>query len=335
MACECECGHHHDWDEEEDDEALRVDLSNRPIAPLPLRKRQRLSAESSASVAELQSGIAALRLSSPAAAPHDPGSGSDGDDDRTARDARAASRARERGSLAAGSRAGGGGRRDDGDDGGGHEHGGGDERNEEAWDRWLSKRADPLEVSRDPDRVAGEAPDESTKTTNSLDPGSTGSESPPTSPALSDGKKPILFGNEGQRIVQSLATANSFSPAGLFGGLGLATLHPSLAPSVAERHFDEDEDGDEDSYGVVDRTRPPVEPTMASQVSATALGLGESNKKKRKIPGLAQGGPVRDGDVADDAAPVQASPSAPFSGEFKPSNGASLCSLYCRAALRA
>ncbi|GAA5932631.1 hypothetical protein JCM3775_005982 [Rhodotorula graminis] len=322
MACECECGHHHDWDEEEDDEALRVDLSNRPIAPLPLRKRQRLSAESSASVAELQSGIAALRLSSPAAV-REPSSGSEGDDDRTARDARAASRAHERGALAAGNRGGGGGgrRNDDEDDGGGHEHGGGDERNEEAWDRWLSKRADPLEASRDPDRVAGEAPDESTKTTNSLDPGSTGSESPPTSPALSDGKKPILFGNEGQRIVQSLATANSFSPAGLFGGLGLATLHPSLAPSVAERHFDDDEDGDEDSYGVVDRTRPPVEPTMASQVSATALGLGESNKKKRKIPGLAQGGPARDGDTADDAAPVQSSPSAPFSGEFKPSNG--------------
>ncbi|BGP44751.1 hypothetical protein JCM10450v2_000565 [Rhodotorula kratochvilovae] len=319
MVCECECGHHHEWDT--DDEALRVDLANRPIAPLPLRKRQRLDAAAASSVADLQSGIAALRVSAPA--PHDSSSESEGDDDRLARDARAAARARELSSLTGGRGAGAA------DVEHGHGGGGGDEADEQAWDHWLSQHADPLEVSRDPDRTAGEAPDESTKTTNSLDPGSTTSESPPTSPALSashgrDGKKPgepILFGGEGQRIVKSLATASSFSPAGLFGGLGLATLHPSLAPPAAERHFDEDEDGDEDSYGVVDRTRPPVEPSMSSQVAATALGLGESNKKKRKIPGLnlAQG-MGREGDAVDDFAPVEASaPTVP--GEFKPANG--------------
>ncbi|GAA5823314.1 hypothetical protein JCM3770_002195 [Rhodotorula araucariae] len=315
MVCECECGHHHEWDT--DDEALRVDLANRPIAPLPLRKRQRLD-PAAASVAGLQSGIAALRVSGAPAAP-DSGSDSDGDD-RRARGARAANRARELSSLASGRGAGPASREHD------HGEGGGDETDEQAWDYWLSQHADPLEVSRDPDRTAGEAPDESTKTTNSLDPGSAASESPPTSPALSasrghEGKKPILFGDEGHRIAKSLATASSFSPAGLFGGLGLATLHPSLAPPAAERHFDEDDDGDEDSYGVVDRTRPPVEPTMSSQVSATALGLGESNKKKRKIPGLSLVQETsREGDGADEVAPdVAVAPAVP--GEFKPDNG--------------
>lgn len=61
-----------------------------------------------------------------------------------------------------------------------------------------------------------------------------------------------------------------------------------LARSVDDRQYpdEEEEDGDEDTYGVVDRSRPPVEPTFESTIAATALGTGGSNKKKRKIPGL-------------------------------------------------
>ena len=99
-----------------------------------------------------------------------------------------------------------------------------------------------------------------------------------------------LFGEDGVKIAKSLTSASSFSTAGLFGGLGLASLHPTVgSPSAVERHYEEEEDGDEDTYGVVDRSRPPVEPTPESTVAATALGLGGSNKKKRKIPGLIAG----------------------------------------------
>lgn len=99
-----------------------------------------------------------------------------------------------------------------------------------------------------------------------------------------------LFGEDGFKIAKSLTSASSFSTAGLFGGLGLASLHPTVgSPSNMERHYEEEEDGDEDTYGVVDRSRPPVEPTEESTVAATALGLGGSNKKKRKIPGLLAG----------------------------------------------
>ncbi|GAA5995102.1 uncharacterized protein JCM10292_004540 [Rhodotorula paludigena] len=313
-ACECECGHHA-WDEPV--EASPADLANRAIRPLPLRKRQRVDQSGQLPV-EVHQGVAALSLSSAAL----PESGSESDsDDRLARDARAAARAREASALTAGRRAA------SRSSGSRNEHGEADGRE---WDDWLAAQHHPLplDVSRDPERTSGEAPDHSTQTTNSLDPGSTSSDSPPTSPALSGSDSHNLFGDEGQRIAKSLATASSFSPAGLFGGLGLATLHPSLAPPVAERHFDEDEDGDEDSYGVVDRSRPPVEPTFASQASATALGLGESNKKKRKIPGLSIGSaPPRDADTSVE--PVQPpAPVAPVtrpeptpSSEFKSSKG--------------
>jgi len=132
-----------------------------------------------------------------------------------------------------------------------------------------------------------------------ISPPSPQSNSPPNSPRTShhyncsesidgdDQEEPRdfgLFGQEGFRIAKSLERPSAFSSAGLFGGLELEYL----ARSVDDRQYpdEEEEDGDEDTYGVVDRSRPPVEPTFESTIAATALGTGGSNKKKRKIPGL-------------------------------------------------
>ncbi|KAL7343894.1 tRNA guanine-N1-methyltransferase [Rhodotorula toruloides] len=150
------------------------------------------------------------------------------------------------------------------------------------YDRWP-RQDEPLVVPRDPNRSGRDDASEYES--------SPGSPASTTSSALSVqlpvyAQTGVLFGDEGKRIVDSLATASSFSSAGLFGGLGLATLHPALAPAVAERHYEEDEDGDEDTYGIVDRSRPPVEPSPVSQAGAAALVTGGSNKKKRKIPGM-------------------------------------------------
>ncbi|GAA5908032.1 uncharacterized protein JCM6883_004094 [Sporobolomyces salmoneus] len=100
-----------------------------------------------------------------------------------------------------------------------------------------------------------------------------------------------LFGEEGYKIAKSLENDASFSTAGLFEGWGLAGIHAGAGTGTDDRHYveeEEEEDGDEDTYGVVDRSRPPVEPTHESTIAATALGtgVGGSNKKKRKIPGL-------------------------------------------------
>ncbi|GAA5972388.1 hypothetical protein JCM11641_002435 [Rhodosporidiobolus odoratus] len=266
---QCDCC----WDD--DDQAQgEVYLGERPIRPLP--KRQRLFAPAP----PLDSGRSTShegKVSDGATMPEYELE-SDGEEQRT-RDGRAAARAREVTAVA-------GDRRGPDDE----DHGSTDAL---AYEHWLAKRGELPPVARDPDRTAD-------GTSNPLDLGSTASDSPPTSPASVDARslgeeKEVasgLFGEEGSRIADSLSTASSFSPAGLFGGLGLATLHPSLAAPVQERHYEEEEEeeGDEDTYGVVDRSRPPVEPSFSSQASVSSLGLGGSNKKKRKIPGLNMSG---------------------------------------------
>ncbi|BGP12701.1 hypothetical protein JCM10213_008839 [Rhodosporidiobolus nylandii] len=276
---ECECGHH-GWDDEDDAVRSEAYTGPRPLKRLP--KRSRLAGTTS-ELGGVQASVQAGQRIGGGAAPPDVESESDGEEYR-ARDARAAVRAKQRQDE---------GRRHGGDD---EDHG---EHDARAYEHWLANRGELPPVAHDPDRSAVE----STRTRNSLDPDSSTSDSPPTSPASEEatplggeakdaflgreGQPSSFFGEEGQRIAQSLATASTFSPAGLFGGLGLATLHPSLAPHPHERHYDdEEEDGDADTYGAVDRSRPPVEPSLASQAGATALGLGGSNKKKRKIPGL-------------------------------------------------
>lgn len=282
QGCSCDCGHRC-WEEASD--AGPVDLSDRAIRPLPLKRLRTHAAPTQVpkllSTTPTQPLASADRVSS--------ASGSDDDDaQRSARAARPAAR----GKLAP----------QDGETDRQHVRQGSQEHQDgAAQDRWQEED----HVARLPDdRLADEAHDGSTHTSNSHGQESTASESPPTSPAsvspriksadrASHGGS-VLFGDEGRRIVDSLTTASSFSPAGLFGGLGLATLHPSLAPSGGDRDFPDEEDilegGDEDSYGVVDRSHPPVEPTMATQQAAMALvvGVGGSNKKKRKIPGVAE-----------------------------------------------
>lgn len=282
QGCSCDCGHRC-WEDASD--AGPVDLSDRAIRPLPL-KRLRTHAAPSTQLPKSLSTTPTHPLTS--ANDVSSASGSDDDDaQRSARAARPAARAKlapqsgetDRQLVRQGSQE--------------HQDGA-------AQDRWQGDH-----VARLPDhRLADEAHDGSTHTSNSHEQESSASESPPTSPAsvspriksadrASHGGS-VLFGDEGRRIVDSLTTASSFSPAGLFGGLGLATLHPSLAPSGGDRDFPDEEDilegGDEDSYGVVDRSHPPVEPTMATQQAAMALvvGIGGSNKKKRKIPGVAE-----------------------------------------------
>ncbi|GAA5971387.1 hypothetical protein JCM21900_004316 [Sporobolomyces salmonicolor] len=270
MACSCECSH--EWDEDDDVPGeLVYDLKDRPIRPLP--KRQRLL-----DVAHYAVDGHGSTGSVAGSAHQDSESELEADDDlgRRARDVRASLRSQEPALEARTA--------DHLDYGDGRAH------------YPPRKRTEPPSACGDPGLVDTA---DSTKSADSLDPSSTtaSTESPLTSPASpsftsfdpqkdSDAAYHSLFGEDGHKIAKTLTTASSFSAAGLFGGLGLASLHPSLGPVAAERHYEEEEDGDEDSYGVVDRSRPPVEPTPASTAAATALGLGGSNKKKRKIPGL-------------------------------------------------
>ncbi|GAA6036660.1 hypothetical protein JCM8097_001281 [Rhodosporidiobolus ruineniae] len=304
----CDCGHHSCWEPDDDDLSpeLYIPRDQRPVRALP--KRQRLAAPPKPAQEHLAASVETVVKGRSARIERDTDSG---DDEQPARD----SRAQQHKEATAATRAGMG-------DGGTQDYGGLDAR---AYEHWLAQQADHLVHSsssaRDPDRTTAD----STKTTNSLNNGSSVSqESPPTSPASEDQlafgeikeedgpEHDPLFGDEGRRISQALSSSSSFSPAGLFGGLGLATLHPSLAPpQQQERHYeDEDEhSGDEDTYGAVDRSRPPVEPSFASQEGATALGLGGSNKKKRKIPGLNMaGGGAAEEDLAEGEIKEVASP---------------------------
>lgn len=279
QGCSCDCGHRC-WEEASD--AGPVDLSDRAIRPLPLKRLRTHAAPT-----QLPKSLSTTPTQ-PLTSADDVSSASGSDDDDAPRSARAV-RPAARAKLA-----------QSGETDRQHVRQGSQEHHDgAAQDRWQEDHVAPL-----PDhRLADEAHDGSTHTSNSHEQESSASESPPTSPAsvsprikseerASQGGS-VLFGEEGRRIVDSLTTASSFSPAGLFGGLGLATLHPSLAPS-GDRDFPDEEDilegGDEDSYGVVDRSHPPVEPTIATQQAAMALvvGVGGSNKKKRKIPGVAE-----------------------------------------------
>lgn len=283
QGCSCDCGHRC-WEEASD--AGPVDLSDRAIRPLPLKRLR-----THAAPMQLPKSLSTTPTQ-PLTSANDVSSASGSDDDaaaaqRSARAARPAARAK----LA--TQSGEADRQPIRQHSQEHQDG-------TAQDRWQEDHVAPLPEHR----LADEAHDGSTHTSNSHEQESSASESPPTSPAsvspriksaerASQGGS-VLFGEEGRRIVDSLTTASSFSPAGLFGGLGLATLHPSLAPSGGDRDFPDEEDilegGDEDSYGVVDRSHPPVEPTMATQQAAMALvvGVGGSNKKKRKIPGVGE-----------------------------------------------
>ncbi|GAA5917092.1 hypothetical protein JCM6882_009494 [Rhodosporidiobolus microsporus] len=298
--CDCQCRDCYEGEEGPGSESW-VPLDQRAMAPLP--KRMRVLAPPVPAVH--QQSAAAESDAGGRAAQHELEPESDGEESR-AREDRAESRARE---FADARRAG------DGE----VDYGGLDAR---AYEHWLAKRGELPDSSLDFDRGA----DGSTTKTHSLDPSSTASDSPPTSPAseqapsLGDEAKEAalgsgaLFGDEGRRIANSLAKASSFSPAGLFGGLGLATLHPSLAQPSHDR-CEEDEDCDEDNYGCIDRSRPPVEPSLSSQAGATALGLGGSNKKKRKIPGLnTAGAGVEDSGAEDGGKETVKSPSV--QGEF-------------------
>ncbi|GAA5865435.1 hypothetical protein JCM8547_001243 [Rhodosporidiobolus lusitaniae] len=292
--CECDCGHQPD-DLASSEAYLPVE--QRPMRMLPKRRRFAPPV-----LPEVQGGVAGQSVGAGAAQP-EAEEESDGEDERV-RPAPVMPSERR---------------------GDGEEHYGEKER---SYEHYLAARGERDGVASDP---GGAGAAESTKTTNSLDAageGSTVSESPPTSPESDmaayfgeqkEGAEHFsLFGNEGRRISNSLRTASAFSPAGLYGGLGLATLHPSLAQPVHEHDHDHDHecdhdhghvceededrefDGDEDSYGIVDRSRPPVEPIQGSQMGATALGLGGSNKKKRKVPGLhAVGGGMGDDDLSD------------------------------------
>ncbi|KAM0753238.1 hypothetical protein T439DRAFT_378939 [Meredithblackwellia eburnea MCA 4105] len=115
-----------------------------------------------------------------------------------------------------------------------------------------------------------------------------------------------VFGSAGDDIVRSLANANMFSSAGLFGGLGLASLHPSLVPPVSppeshqqknshynhththhhHHHHDHGDDDEEEDYAF-SRDRAFAERSVSVSVS---------NKKKRKIPGITQGSSSHDED---------------------------------------
>lgn len=106
-----------------------------------------------------------------------------------------------------------------------------------------------------------------------------------------------LFGSEGDQIRRSLLKASTFSSAGLCGGLGLAALHPSLAPPPEKtsrgatagaegdaRGGDEDE-VDDDGYAMVERAYTSEH---GGRLVPVVRGAG-NNKKKRKIPGVSVG----------------------------------------------
>ncbi|GAA6058536.1 hypothetical protein JCM10212_006975 [Sporobolomyces blumeae] len=290
VMCDCECGHH-DW---EDDDSVHGELvyglHDRPIRPLPKRQRLSPSPQPSPTLP-----LPAKRTPS--------GHADDLEDGRASGDVESGHPADHRAARR-------------------HAPAPHPSRDLDTTDGALvvaetactppqRKRSESPSAPcrpRRPDSTGepGSTPADSTKTFFS--PGLT-SDSPPTSPAShsfegsdpahrgqseAEGPAPTdepttfgLFGADGFKIAKSLSSASSFSTAGLFGGLGLASLHPQVGVS-ANDEFEEydEEDGDEDTYGVVDRSRPPVEPSRESTVAATALGLGESNKKKRKVPGL-------------------------------------------------
>ena len=152
---------------------------------------------------------------------------------------------------------------------------------------------------------------------SSLDP-SLSSDSPPTSPSSQHSLQleekvrgpdyfPV-FGEAGDKIVRSLATASSFSPAGLFGGLGLAALHPSLAPPV-ERSGTADEDEEEEGRErIFSGERGHISLTVSIQ------GVeGGNNKKKRKIPGV--NSRATNGEEDDRAFDVEEAPEPPMAAE--------------------
>ncbi|KAL8293773.1 hypothetical protein RQP46_000474 [Phenoliferia psychrophenolica] len=97
-----------------------------------------------------------------------------------------------------------------------------------------------------------------------------------------EGAHDRLFGVVGSDLVRSLASASAFSDAGLFGGLGLAALHPSLAPP--SDHLPGEEDEDEEGYSLI-RERSYAERSSGVSIAAGGVVVG-NNKKKRKIPGI-------------------------------------------------
>ncbi|GAA5949501.1 hypothetical protein JCM3765_002682 [Sporobolomyces pararoseus] len=266
--CDCDCGHH-DWEEDSAQGDVHYDLRDRKIHPLPKRKRflDSTGSPSSASYPVLAGGLTGKI--------NELESDSEDDDvgDVDERHTRSSSTRGQEPALDL---------RSSGD----QEYGDG--------------------RAHYPPRKRNESP--STNHRTSFHPESPNSP-PSTSPCTShhrqhhhhhypcsehstdDAEEPKefgLFGEEGWKIAKSLSSASSFSTAGLFGGLGLAHVVSGAGTGTDDRHYveEEEEDGDEDTYGVVDRSRPPVEPTFESTISATVLGSGASNKKKRKIPGL-------------------------------------------------
>lgn len=140
-------------------------------------------------------------------------------------------------------------------------------------------------------------------------------DSPPTSPAASKHEDdPLsqaiddeditstLFGAEGREIRRALAKASAFSSAGLCGGLGLAGLHPSLAPArevatavpatAVVGVASGDDDLDEDGYSPAEGSYP----SEAASSNSTIVRSAGNNKKKRKIPGISAGGSSGDDD---------------------------------------
>ncbi|GAA6023601.1 hypothetical protein JCM11491_006050 [Sporobolomyces phaffii] len=278
--CECDCGHH-DWDDESAVGESAYDVRDRKIHPLPKRKRLVDSAPRPEPGLSAQSGASGWVS--------EPGSDSDEDDigDVDERHTRASMSKRAGQDPALDVRT-----------SGEQEYGDG----RTAYPP-RKRTESPAAHRRLPRRPSGSPP---TSASRAAPPHSAGPESPldylGAEPVEddSDGTRSYgFFGEEGYKIARSLSSASSFSTAGLFGGLGLANLHPATGTGAGDRHYAEEEeeedfeeDGDEDTYGVVDRSRPPVEPTHATTIAATALGPGPSsgsgsNKKKRKIPGIA------------------------------------------------
>ncbi|KAI5481791.1 hypothetical protein MNV49_000068 [Pseudohyphozyma bogoriensis] len=145
------------------------------------------------------------------------------------------------------------------------------------------------------------------------------SESPPTSPATDPDtfleikeQQPRgpdyfpVFGDAGDEISHSLASASSFSSAGLFGGLGLAAHHPSLAAPPERRHGD-GEDEEDDDY--VSRERSDGAHSLAVAIPSNDP-FGGNNKKKRKIPGVTHSSGGDDDDRGFDAEDVADSAAA-------------------------
>ncbi|GAA5870226.1 hypothetical protein JCM16303_001934 [Sporobolomyces ruberrimus] len=260
--CDCECGHH-DWDDESNHGELVYDLSDRKIHPLP--KRKRFIDPDSSRLAQYPVGGNTNRIN------YIESESEEEVDDVDERHTRATSSTGQEPAL-------------DLRTAGQQEYGDG-----RAYYPPRKRTESPASNRRyrpdaSPSRILPPSPNQDSPPTSPLSPPYACSDS---AEDTGEPKDYGLFGEEGYKIAKSLGSASSFSTAGLYGGLGLATLHPMAGTMAEERQYvEEEEDGDEDTYGVVDRSRPPVEPTFESTVAATALGSGESNKKKRKIPGI-------------------------------------------------